>query len=353
MAVKYAVTGGNWSNAAIWNGGTKPQAGDDVYPNANVVYCDEDFTVNALLATPSVDVPNPGGYFYVSGGIHNYTIIDRIEAYANYLVYIYNYGSTTTVTVGTLKGGAYGGAHAVYCDTGGVATFNVLNMVTGGSNYAAYGLYTGIGNYTVINGEVRGDFCEGYAVNHGSYGTLIINGDSYAGSKGYSAILNANYGTLILNGFAIPSINAPGLQGAIINTTKVKGAKFLAGKYMPILGIVYFLPNAETIVETHSTDGSVQILLQDVSEVDPQTMPIELDVRKNTSYARGTKVGSLSVPAKNMVSIGVPVDNDFGTAQLRAEDFLNAIQTSDHPLAERLRNVSTVQTTAETIENSL
>jgi len=31
MAVKYPITNGNWSNAAIWNGGTLPTSADDSY----------------------------------------------------------------------------------------------------------------------------------------------------------------------------------------------------------------------------------------------------------------------------------------------------------------------------------
>lgn len=51
MAIKYPLANGNWSNAANWNGGTKPVAGDDVYAGTFTVNVDENINVASLNNT--------------------------------------------------------------------------------------------------------------------------------------------------------------------------------------------------------------------------------------------------------------------------------------------------------------
>lgn len=68
MAEKYPLANGNWSNAANWNGGTKPASGDDVHANNFTVTIDENVTVNRLLGTAgAVAVAN--GIFTTSGSV--------------------------------------------------------------------------------------------------------------------------------------------------------------------------------------------------------------------------------------------------------------------------------------------
>jgi hypothetical protein len=68
MAEKYPLANGNWSNAANWNGGTKPTASDDVHANNFTVTIDENVTVNRLLGIAgAVAVAN--GVFATSGNV--------------------------------------------------------------------------------------------------------------------------------------------------------------------------------------------------------------------------------------------------------------------------------------------
>jgi len=51
MAIRWAITGGSWSNITTWNDGTTlgiPTVGDDVYTNGFTVLVDTGFTVNSL-----------------------------------------------------------------------------------------------------------------------------------------------------------------------------------------------------------------------------------------------------------------------------------------------------------------
>jgi hypothetical protein len=74
-------------------------------------------------------------------------------------------------------------------------------------------------------------------------------------------------------------------------------------------------------------------------------LPLTSNVRNGVNFGTdGELTGTLIVPSASNVRVGVPFDNTVGTAELTADDFLNAISGSSHPIAARLRNVATVDT---------
>jgi len=78
--------------------------------------------------------------------------------------------------------------------------------------------------------------------------------------------------------------------------------------------------------------------------------PATTDVRNGVVYASGALTGTLVVPPVTAVTVGVTYDNGtLGTAQNTAASFLTELGTSTDPLAVRLQNVSTVQTTGAQI----
>jgi hypothetical protein len=86
--------------------------------------------------------------------------------------------------------------------------------------------------------------------------------------------------------------------------------------------------------------------------VSPDTVvdaPIPANVRNGVTYALGSLTGTLQVPNSASVAYGVPVDNTTGVALLTGDSWIAAISSSNDPFAERLRNTSTVQTTAAQI----
>jgi len=102
--------------------------------------------------------------------------------------------------------------------------------------------------------------------------------------------------------------------------------------------------------------STVQWLFQDTSNVafnlysanvtgSTLGLPLTTDVRGGINFGTGGELtGTLIVPAASDVRVNVPFDNTVGTAELTANDFLNAISASTHPVAVRLRNVATVDT---------
>ena len=74
-------------------------------------------------------------------------------------------------------------------------------------------------------------------------------------------------------------------------------------------------------------------------------LPSTINVRSGVSFGPNNDLtGTLIVPNVSNVRKGVQVDNTVGTAELTAEDFLNAITGSTNPVAVRLKNVATVDT---------
>jgi hypothetical protein len=79
-------------------------------------------------------------------------------------------------------------------------------------------------------------------------------------------------------------------------------------------------------------------------------LPLTTNVRNNIQYGASNELtGTMVVPTNPNVRLGVQVDvqPNVGTADLTAQDIFTAIATSPDPVAERLRNVSTVQTTGD------
>ena len=73
--------------------------------------------------------------------------------------------------------------------------------------------------------------------------------------------------------------------------------------------------------------------------------PAITNVRSGTVYGASNELtGTMIVPTPSNVRISVPTDNTVGTGQLTAADFLAAIAASADPVAVRLNNVSTVDT---------
>jgi len=114
----------------------------------------------------------------------------------------------------------------------------------------------------------------------------------------------------------------------------------------PYIGTVRFDTSIPPEFEI-SMDDDTTLTLTDPTI---QDYPIEADVREAVDYAFNNLTGTLAVPNKANVSLDVPTDDGFGTGIVTSADFLEAIKTSSDPLAERLRNVATVQTVGDQFE---
>jgi hypothetical protein len=127
MAIRFATKAGNWSDPTVWNGGTLPEAGDDVYSNNFNVNIDQNITVTKLsaqaLTSPTITA---GGRFIVIG---SYTINADIEgsgqALTNNNTTLLTNGSNYIVTInGNLFHGTANGSYALIISTTDNITIN-------------------------------------------------------------------------------------------------------------------------------------------------------------------------------------------------------------------------------------
>jgi hypothetical protein len=170
-----------------------------------------------------------------------------------------------------------------------------------------------------------------------------------SGNGNFPAIFNAtNPATIDILGTTTSGSGYPAIQGLATTFVKVRGnvvntdtyAAIYAGRVVIDNNVTswQFKDSTNTITRTLYTPG---VALGN---------PAEDDVREGVDYGPALELtGTAFIPTADNVRKGVPIDATIGTADLTAEDFLTAIEESTLDIAERLRNVATVETTGNQI----
>jgi hypothetical protein len=273
MPDKWPLANGSWSNAANWNGGTKPVAGDDVFADGKTLNVDESFTVltlrttqrsggtiggtfnfntagvtgNVTSSTPlfpgaanMVQVTSTTGNVTInlSGSITAGSTAPLILHSGNCNLFItgtnftaggsgqvcINKTSTSNITItGNLIGGGGQNVNAATCLVSAGGDTTIIGNVTGGSasnfNGNSFGINQPLGRI-FITGIVTGgsNLSNNHAISfNGTY--LEING-SVVGGANSPAILTSAAITLIINGnvSAVNSVQAFSITTAITLT---------------------------------------------------------------------------------------------------------------------------------------
>jgi hypothetical protein len=371
MAVKWPLANGVWSDAANWNDGTLPDVGDDVHADGKTVTIDQDITVLSIRTTQRIG-GTIGGIFDITQSGETILICD-ITAGGSSCLRIINVGAQVSVT-GNIIAGTSGAPNGIILQSCNL--LNITGTITGGSVANSYGIIISTPAIVNIIGNVNGGNSlnnRGVLINNNS---TIVNitgnvngGTSTATSTGINISLA---GTVNLNGNCIGGLTSSGVSvssagtffatkiigsnnselAGLLNTSQIANVTFNSIEFSsigtsPISGFGKFANSAEiTSIVTRADD--TQVTLIDLDNL-PNELPTEANVRQGTVYNSGNKTGNLAVPDPSNVRKDIPTDNTVGTADLTAEDILNAIQSSENPVAERLRNVSTVQTTGDQI----
>jgi hypothetical protein len=320
MALRYAVATGNWSSTSIWDGGTLPQAGDEVYANGFIVAINQDIIVNKI-STKAASPAIAGGGFTIAATVTR-NLICNIEA-----------GTTTCVTINDSS------PQSATIITGNIYGGNTSNAIGVSLNVTGGGLSTS----PVIYGNIYGGVASG---THGLAGRFdrgyqpTIYGNIEAGIGGYGILLSTNPGqpnALIVYG----NIKGNGVEGIL--TTKATcfgtieassttyGIRTITDCY--VSGIMlntagYWAVSTPRIFVNQSQ--SIQMRLNELTTNNGITLyssnsfvgiPSGSDVRKGVVYGVANSLtGSLAVPPTGSVALGVPVDNGVGTAMISVQD---------------------------------
>jgi hypothetical protein len=402
MADKWPLANGNWSNAANWNDGTLPAVGDDVFADGKTVTINQDVTVLSIRTTQRSGGTR-GGSFTHNGG---YTVTADVYVASNNTVAI----SNSSQIIGNIYGfDANSQGSGIICSGNAKITGNIIGTTAGlGNRFVdtttiATGKLEFIGNVTTLLGqnigirnqstttgfqlEITGNISVGdngglsYGVqinnssgstintitgnvigsntNDNSYGillsssfaTLTVIGTSTGGNSGVGIIVSGA-ATVTLDKAVAGSLSTASIAGINCSSATavvtVKELEYGANGQVPATGFIRFTNTINNKITITKEDDS-QVTLIDINDASVY-LPAESDVRDGVLYDPDlASEGTLIVPDPSNVRNGVPTDNTVGTADLTAQDFFNAIATSNDPVAIRLRNVATVETTGDQI----
>lgn len=179
MANRYAVASGNWSNPAIWDGGTLPTSADVVRPNNFTVTIDQNINVQQLINDASAPAVANGSFILT--GNHTVTISVSISC-LNVTVLTYN-GSGTASIVGTTGSvpilpspSVSGGVTTVVHSGTGTLNIDMLITSTVGVNLNRWNVgITGNGSTTNFLKTIQRFLPTGNSENNG--GAVFITGN--------------------------------------------------------------------------------------------------------------------------------------------------------------------------------
>lgn len=197
-------------------------------------------------------------------------------------------------------------------------------------------------------------------------GTLNITGNITGGTvnghypiKSSTAVTLTQVGTIFGGAASVNGTGSPAISLTNSSSIAILSGPFIFGNHgaPPFQCTRMFLSsNTSKYIEfaSDSTNGALfpNAAPTRMTMYSPDTIvdaPIPADVRQGVTYALSSQTGTLAVPDPSDVRKNTPTDNTVGTADLSAQDFLDLLSTSPDPIAERLRNVSTVQTTGDQI----
>jgi hypothetical protein len=429
MAIKWPLANGVWSNAANWNDGTLPDVGDDVHADGKTVTIDQDVTVLSIRNDQRSGGTANGGFNFATtlttynitanlfsfnatlitlnqtGRIYNFTgNVESLFGTSASVNTILTTSATNTINIigninivggGTLR-------KAIFINQLGIV-LNVTGNISSGDNNSSAAIYAiesasnAIINITgniTVNGNQRAVLTSNHiSIILNSASNLLITGNvnsNLISNAGICLLVNSPNNFITINGIVTAKNSFDAIAGSIIinsfpNTLRIDK---IVGSNNGSGVAVYNLIRTDVIVKEFeiSSIGTVpaigKIIVDDntfafkaINESNQTVIysdnvldfiPTEPNVRKNTTYYDGLKVGTLEVPDPSNVRKGVPTDNTVGTADLTAEDFWTYVTRSlteapDVPTAEeiatqvwedqpeRLKNVATVETTGDQI----
>lgn len=340
MATITSAQAGNWSATSTWVGGVVPTSVDDVNvnhtieANVDIVVLSINASVGRLNITTARNITCSGSGIIFSGG-HLKSL--WITAGVGQVVNI-----TSNILITAYITGASGTVQNAINITGS-ATINIIGTITNNVSIgdtvssSGYAVYVNSNN-SIVN--IIGNLIGSVAVTN-SRSALRINGVST--TINITGNLSANGGCAI-DGSGTGNINVNGIISSTISNHTINVSGILIIVSGNITNVSNRIAILSSLIQLSSTINT-QWLFQTDNALVNRTLytaglltgyPAEADVESGVIYGPSSEFeGTLS-----------PVNID--TAQL-AEDLLSEISTSSNALAERLRNVSTVQTTGTQI----
>jgi len=213
MAIRFAITSGSWSDPAIWDGGTLPTTGDDVYSNNFSINIDIDITVNFLSSRSTTGVNAGGSFRPIGNRIINANIFGSQLATTNnqYTLWTRDEGNNITVN-GIVYASLTNNAYSINIELTDTLTINAPVDIAVDNNQNTAGARN-IRVLGILN--VNGDLYM-RAFNQNSRDVIIGGNDSTININGNVYHLDTSWYFLQTTG----QLNATGFK-VIVGTTGV------------------------------------------------------------------------------------------------------------------------------------
>lgn len=247
-------------------------------------------------------------------------------------------GGTSSTTIGIVSAGVN-------------SLINIIGNLRGGSGTSAHGISNSVNNIISITGSVISGTLSGNGINNTSTGIIRVSGSIQAIAT--FGINSSGNGILNVYGPISASIASPGIQSTGTSAINVFTGPFLnKNSRNAVYAPIFQLFSGSAPIWTFDTElyGEQRTLY---AQNYPGNFPSTTNVRNGIIYGdTGQFVGTIAIPSASNVLKGVPTDNTTGSATLTPQDIFNfAIQnlTGSNTIGERLKSISTVQTTAANI----
>lgn len=300
MATKWAVGNGNYSAGATWNGGTVPEATDDVYADGKTVTIDINIIANSIRTEQRTGGTAGGGFTFTT----DRTIVADVLAGTTTCLAIATNGVTLNLLSTLIKGGTASRAYAVSTR---VATINSSGTIQGGSGGGAHGIYAA--SY-------------GLTLNHTGN---VIGGSGGNGISGQGAMTTTVTGNVTAN-------EMEGIVGGITTVTGIITASIYASAIRAystaslfykcyVAGIIINKAGIQAVnYPLIYISGETTIRFQDEDDNDVQLYtsgafhpPLSKDLQTGVVVGMNYEVtGTCAVPPKASVALNVPTDDTVG-----------------------------------------
>jgi hypothetical protein len=289
-----------------------------------------------------------------------------------------HYGILNTAGNLTVTGNLFGSvsnASAAVAASGGTTNiqgnlyrrpFAVFTLLSGNGNANIYGdmvilnnagtttphviIHAGSGTLN-FTGSVIGDG-NGYGISITSTGLVYVSGS--VTSLTNVGILTTTNCTLNVIGPIYSGPADPGIQSTSTSATvRVSGPLINQNNINAVFSPkIQLLSNSTPYYKIQSDTFGREVTFYDASYT--SSLPAQTNVRSGSLYGGSNQFsGSMIIPSTASVRYGVPVDNVTGSATIVTPqdifDYAITSLTGSNTIGERLKNISTVQTTAATI----